>query len=387
MIDAYYRDKLTSLHVDRSHGHPKPHKVCLLLAIIDSLRDGTVTKNSFSIDGSLKARFGVHFQKLQKGNDSENILLPFYHLRTEGFWHFAVKLGMQEAFAELVANGGPKSTKGLSNIIEYAFLDDTLFRYLKSEQGRIEASELLLENLEDLSIQFHRWLLEIGKSEKTAKNYVGAIQGSISNWAEEADISNQNLISIQSYTQINKIAQKLAGYEVFQERNHRGKQMYSAALKSYQDFLSTTCQMQLTEDIDAIVTDNTISDTQKARLVNTRIGQGRFREDLIKYWRGCAVTGYSATQFLVASHIKPWRSSSDEERLDKYNGILLLPNLDKVFDLGYITFEEEGSIRISKHLEQPETLGLKPELTIRLSEPHQHFMTYHRTDVFGNRNK
>lgn len=385
VIDSYYRDKLTSLHVDRSHGHPKPHKVCLLLAIIDLLRDGTVTRNAICIDDSLKASFGRHFQKLHKGNDSENLLLPFYHLRTEGFWHFKVKRGMQDAFNELVASGGPSSAKQLNDIIEYAYLDEKLFHFLTTELGRTEAHELLLENLEDLSVQFHRWLLGIGKSEKTAKNYVGAIQGSISNWAQEAEISQQNLISIQSYTQINKIAQQLGNYEVFQERNTRGRQMYSAALNSYQDFLSTTAQAQLTEDIDAIVSDRTIDDTQKARLVNTRIGQGRFREDLIKYWKGCAVTGYPGTQFLLASHIKPWRIATDDERLDKYNGILLLPNLDKVFDLGYITFEENGSIKISKHLEQPESLGLNTKLNIRLSASHEYFMKHHRSHVFESR--
>lgn len=386
MINSYYRDKLTSLHVDRSHGHPKPHKVCLLLAIIDLIRKGKVTKNAFTIDDSLKAAFSAQFRKLQKGNDSENILLPFYHLRTEGFWHFSVKPGMQNALEELMSASGKGSFKALKNVIEFAYLDPTLYQSLQTEQGRTEAHELLLENLEDLSTQFHRWLLEIGKSEKTAKNYVGAIQGSISNWANDANLSHQNLISIHSYKQINRIAEQLANYEVFQERNTRGNQMYSAALNSYQDFLSTIYQVRLTEDIDTIVTDRTIDDTQKARLVNTRIGQGRFREDLIKYWKGCAVTGYPATQFLLASHIKPWRTASDEERLNKYNGILLLPNLDKVFDLGYITFEDEGLIRISKYLEQPEALGLSSELTIKLSASHRHFMKLHRAEVFESRN-
>jgi len=385
VIDSYYRDKLSRLHVDRSHGHPKPHKVCLLLAIIDLIRDGSITKNAFAINDSLKAAFSTHFKKLQKGNDSENLLLPFYHLRTEGFWHFELKPEMQEAFDELISNGGPGSIRQLDKYIEFAFLDEKLFQALQSEQFRLEASQLLLENLEDLSVQYHRWLIEIGKSEKTAKNYIGAIQGSISNWAEEAKLSHQNLISIHSHAQINRIAEKLADYEIFKERNTKGNKTYSAALNSYQEFLSTICQVKLTEDIDSIITDKTIDDTQKARLVNTRIGQGRFREDLIRYWKGCAVTRYPATQFLVASHIKPWRVASSEERLDQYNGILLLPNLDKVFDLGYITFEDDGSIRISSHIEQPEALGLNSKLSIQLSESHKHFMVHHRTAVFENR--
>ena len=59
VINSYYKNKLTSLHVDRSHGHPKPHKVCLLLAIIDLIREGKVTKNAFTTDDSLKAAFSA----------------------------------------------------------------------------------------------------------------------------------------------------------------------------------------------------------------------------------------------------------------------------------------------------------------------------------------
>ena len=54
---------------------------------------------------------------------------------------------------------------------------------------------------------------------------------------------------------------------------------------------------------------------------------------------------------LVASHIKPWRDADNIERLDQYNGFLLLPNLDKVFDLGFITFRATGEIIVSKQIE------------------------------------
>ena len=81
-----------------------------------------------------------------------------------------------------------------------------------------------------------------------------------------------------------------------------------------------------------------IDETQKSTLINARVGQGQFRKKLIDYWNGCAVTGFTDTRFLVASHIKPWRSSSDRDRLNEFNGLLLLPNLDKAFDLGFISF-------------------------------------------------
>lgn len=90
-------------------------------------------------------------------------------------------------------------------------------------------------------------------------------------------------------------------------------------------------------------------------------------------------------QFLVASHIKPWRISSNEERLSVFNGILLLPNLDKAFDLGYITFNDKGVIKISDFVESPDILGIHLHLKIDLTGPHQEFMAHHREQVFERR--
>ena len=382
MISSLYRDKLSSLNVDRSSGHPKPHKVCLLFAVIDLIKNDQVTKNEFVINDDLKKAFSFHFQRLRKENDDEKIIQPFYHLHNDGIWHLQVKPGKQEAFEALKTRGGTPSIKALFEVIDYAYLDDELFEYFRNESTRDLAKEALLENLEDLSVQYHRWLISMGKSERTANSYVGAIKGTITNWAVEANISQINLIAIQSYSVIQHVAEELAKYEVFKNKNTKGNQMYSAALNSYKDFLSITCQTQVTEDIEQIISDKTIDSTQKAMLVNTRVGQGRFRENLIKYWKGCAVTRYASTQFLVASHIKPWRAANDKERLDKYNGILLLPNLDKAFDLGYISFTEKGEIKTSEFIEAPRMLGIQENMRIDVVYQHQDYLAYHRENIF-----
>lgn len=382
VISEYYEDKLRSLNVDRSSGHPKPHKVCLLLSVLQLIANGKITKNQFCINDELKTEFGSHFNRLKKGNDVEKIIQPFYHLHTDGIWHFKIKEGKQGDFDILKSKGGTPSSKSLFEVIDYAYLDEDLFNYFRNELTRDLVKQLLLENLEDLSEQYHRWLLSMGKSAKTAKNYVGAIKGSISNWAAESGISQANLISVQSYSRIHDIAEELAEYQVFKERNTIGNQMYSSALSSYQDFLSVACQAQVTEDIQQIINDVTIDNTEKATLVNTRVGQGRFREELIKYWKGCALTRYKTTEFLVASHIKPWRESNNEERLDRYNGLLLLPNLDKAFDLGYMSFSENGKIKISEFIEATDVLGIQNSMMINLAKQHQDYMAYHREVVF-----
>jgi predicted restriction endonuclease len=158
--------------------------------------------------------------------------------------------------------------------------------------------------------------------------------------------------------------------------------MYNAALNSYSDYLASKTQNDLEHDLEIIVDDPQLTNTEKSSLINTRLGQGQFRKKLIEHWGGCAVTGYCDARFLVASHIKPWSKSENRERLDPFNGLLLLPNLDKVFDLGYITFEESGSIWISAELEEFSVLGISKNLSARLAEEHQDYLAYHRETVF-----
>ncbi len=47
---------------------------------------------------------------------------------------------------------------------------------------------------------------------------------------------------------------------------------------------------------------------------------------------------------LIASHIKPYRYSNDDEAFDPNNGLLLSKTLDSLFDLNYISFDNDGTI-------------------------------------------
>jgi len=138
----------------------------------------------------------------------------------------------------------------------------------------------------------------------------------------------------------------------------------------------------IADDIKEITSNKSINETEKTTLINSRIGQGQYRANLIEYWGGCAVTGYTDPAMLVASHIKPWACSSNRERLDKYNGLLLSPNIDKAFDKGYISFSETGSIIISSLFDQPEVIGINSSMCIKISNKHKSYLEFHRTNVF-----
>jgi putative restriction endonuclease len=125
--------------------------------------------------------------------------------------------------------------------------------------------------------------------------------------------------------------------------------------------------------------------TEKESIVKSRIGQGLFRDRVVELWGGCSVTGLSNLALLRASHIKPWRDSTNQERLDPMNGLLLQPTLDHLFDLGLITFDQTGAVIISPRLSQNDTkkLQLGDNLKLR-SVPYRlkGYMEHHRSHVF-----
>jgi predicted restriction endonuclease len=127
--------------------------------------------------------------------------------------------------------------------------------------------------------------------------------------------------------------------------------------------------------------------TDKDSIIKSRIGQGIFRDGVIQLWGSCAVTDLKNLSVLRASHIKPWRDSTNQERLDPLNGLLLQPTLDHLFDMGLITFGNDGIIRISDKLSKEDILKLHLSNDVKLHklpEGVMPYMEYHRNYIFNN---
>ncbi|MEX2362002.1 MAG: HNH endonuclease, partial [Balneolaceae bacterium] len=91
--------------------------------------------------------------------------------------------------------------------------------------------------------------------------------------------------------------------------------------------------------------------TERNGLVTSRVGQGAYRKSILHRWEyKCAVTNFDDPRVLIASHIVPWKESTDEQRLDVDNGILLSPTYDALFDRHLITFDEKGKIVLSDQI-------------------------------------
>ncbi|EHY8552884.1 HNH endonuclease [Vibrio parahaemolyticus] len=140
----------------------------------------------------------------------------------------------------------------------------------------------------------------------------------------------------------------------------------------------------LDEDIAEVIHSSNTNTTEKQRLISSRLGQGQFRKSLLDYWKECAVTQAKNTSMLLASHIKPWSMSNDFERLDRFNGLLLSPNIDRAFDLGFISFDSNGRILFSPKLEDKQDFGLNDAMKIEIKHQHQYYLEFHREFVFKN---
>ena len=128
-----------------------------------------------------------------------------------------------------------------------------------------------------------------------------------------------------------------------------------------------------------------IGATVKYQLVLSRVGQGQYRKNLEQHEIACRITGITDGRFLTASHVKPWAKSSDFEKLDGNNGLLLSPHVDRLFDRGYISFEDNGALMMSSSLpkEVVSAWSLLADIELRpFTKKQAAYMDYHRRKIF-----
>lgn len=132
--------------------------------------------------------------------------------------------------------------------------------------------------------------------------------------------------------------------------------------------------------------DRTLDETDRQAVVLARRGQGLFKQRVMRIERACRITGVNREEHLRASHCKPWRDATNEERLDGENGLLLTPNADHLFDRGFIGFDENGDVIVSPvaHRGSLARMGLEtggPLNVGRFSTGQRRYLEFHRENV------
>lgn len=377
-----YKAEFENLRPSRVGGRSRPHKGSMLLAVIDLIEQGAINRNQIPFNDALRDAFSERFALYRQGNDKDDPAQPYFYLSSSDFWHLVPVAGREDELEQRRAASHHGSTKQIKSLIEYAYLDEELFELLQNDVYRSILADVLEADLVSNEEAFKRWCNSIGKSEKTISNYSTALKGVISRWAAKVSGFSLDLFEIQDGVKLDLIYKNLLTDDVFVERDRVGKGMYSAALKLYEKFLEQQATTSVARDLKEIE-ERPIDLTEKEILISARRGQGLFRRRVLNEWNGrCAVTRYGDERFLIASHIKPWRQATDGERLDRFNGLPLIPNLDKGFDMGLISFDSSGRILISKELEEPTVLGVTPDLILKGRRKHFEYLEYHRNELF-----
>lgn len=146
----------------------------------------------------------------------------------------------------------------------------------------------------------------------------------------------------------------------------------------------------LTEEDKKIINElesETLTETEKYYIVKRRIGQSKLKQQKIIEIGCCEICGLKTSELLIASHIKPWAASTNEEKLDSENVLLLCSTHDALFDKGFISFDVNGNIVISNKLSEEEQalLNIHDESRVKItSDKKAKYLQYHYKNIFEN---
>ncbi len=133
--------------------------------------------------------------------------------------------------------------------------------------------------------------------------------------------------------------------------------------------------------------DATLTETEKQAIVLARRGQGLFRARVQRIESRCRITHVDRSEHLRASHCKPWRDASNQERLSGENGLLLTPSIDHLFDRGFISFRDDGRLLVSPVADTPSLsrMGVVVDRDVDVgafTSGQARFLEFHRDQVF-----
>lgn len=142
--------------------------------------------------------------------------------------------------------------------------------------------------------------------------------------------------------------------------------------------------LKVKEEIE-IVIDNKSTEVTESKKQIRRLKQSKYRHELLENMPFCPFTHVADDRILVACHIKPFSEcDTDEERYDCKNGITMTPTYHALFDLGFISFENDGKLLVSPFLSNitKKRLNLRDGEHIRLQSGSDKYLEYHRNNIF-----
>lgn len=281
--------------------------------------------------------------KLYVGNDNSN-LRDFF-----GIDGFAIKCFLLK-----------------KDLIKY--LDETKIEYLQPEQPYI--NKLLLPNL---------W--------KSRKEQIEALDEMVEfEIIEQTQISGSR-IYVKSTDRAYKIIRELSlpnitYISIVKLMTEEGKLVYY--FKLFADYFGDINHPYLVRKEEKEI-ENLEDSKEKKILTKARIGQGKYREELLHECPFCPITMVSDDRLLIASHIKPWSKSNEIEKVDPYNGFMFTPTFDYLFDRGFMSFTADKRTILSPFLSKMtySKLGISDNKLFSLLpiDGREEYLEYHRNEI------
>ncbi len=129
-----YRERFSRLIVNVRGGRASPHKVCMLLAMLDMARAGALVENRIPYAPPLLERYRRFFDAVRAPGDHPNPYFPFFHLagRLRGgapsFWHLQPLPGREAVLAAMTT---ARSHADITANVAFATLDSELHRLIQ----------------------------------------------------------------------------------------------------------------------------------------------------------------------------------------------------------------------------------------------------------------
>lgn len=208
---------------------------------------------------------------------------------------------------------------------------------------------------------------------------IAGSRGYVNSKSEGYNLIRELSLPLVTYTSVMKLADKsgspifywklFVDFQMIAEKKN-GPLVFYYGKKSKQDEIISNKKKEKSEEYN-----------------HARIGQGKYREKLLEECPFCPITMLNEESLLIASHIKPWAMSNDNEKIDPKNGYMLSPLYDKLFDRGFITFTEEKHMLVSNWLSvaNQKRLNLKNEFYVPrlpMDEKRIEYLEFHKENVF-----
>ena len=196
------------------------------------------------------------------------------------------------------------------------------------------------------------------------------------------------------YNIIREIALPLVSYIYAEQLEHNGKKLFYWKLLVDFDAIWEKQNGPLVFNYGKVkkaIKELKIKESKSSiEIKKAREGQGKYRELLLQQCHFCPITKVADERLLIASHIKPWAASDKKEKIDPYNGYILSPLYDKLFDKGFITFTDERHMIVSEAISNYtwKLLNIKNDAFIQelpMDEKRKKYLDFHRKAVFKGR--